>query len=133
MNRWADCLDRVDRAIDRVMAERLRIEPMAGGDFGGISPDPARSAFEVDAVLSIERGETDLGGNAQKLRNVQIRGARAEAQIQRRLLPPGAELRKDDRLLALDRGLAFKIERIDSEHPGRIALELSIDRSGATA
>ena len=130
-DRWKDRLARVDRAIDRVMAETVRIVPVVEGDFGGAAADPARPAFEVDAVVTILRGETDLGGSAQHLRNVQVRTARAEAQIDRRHLPAGVEIRKSDRLIAIDQGLVFRIERLDSEHPGRLALELTADRSGA--
>lgn len=131
MDRWRDRLARVDRAIDRVMAETVRIVPVVEGDFGGVAADPVRPAFEVDAVVTIRRGETDLGGSAQHLRNTQVRTARAEAQIERSRLPAGVELRKGDRLVAVDQGLAFRIERLDGEYPGRLALELTVDRSGA--
>lgn len=131
MNRWRDRLDRVDRAVDRVMSELLRIEPMRTGDFAGAQADPDRLAFEVEGVLTIARGETDMGGNAAHLRNARIVTAAATAQIMTVHLPAGAEIRKDDRVIAVDQCLVFKVERPDREHPGRLALVLSIDR-GAT-
>lgn len=132
-DRWRDRLARVDRAVDRVMSEAVRITPMRVGDFSGAVPDTDRPAFETDGVLTIDRGETDMGGNAARLRNVQLPTARAELQIIKTRIPAGSNLRKDDRVEALDQGLTFKVERVDRQHPGRLVLMLSIDSSGDAA
>ena len=128
-DRWKDRLARVDRAIDRAMSETLAVFPMLAGDFTAAVADPDREAFEVDGVLTIHRGETDFGGVAEHLRTMQLRTARAEAQIIKTKLPAGAEIRKGDRIVAVDQGLAFAVDRIDTEHPGRLALTLTIDKS----
>ena len=132
-DRWAARLARVDAAIDRVMAEALLVIPMAARDFSP-SLDEGRPPFEVDGVLTIHRGETDFGGIAEHLRNTQVRISRAEAQINKALLPAGATIRKGDRLAALDQpGLVFMVDRVDTEHPGRLALALTLDRTGAVS
>lgn len=132
VDRWAARLARVDRAIDRRMSETLRVVPVVEGDFGD-RVDEERETFEVDGVLTIKRGETDLGGNREHIRNSLVRAGKAEAQITRSLLPPGAEILKNDRIIAVAKGLVWKIERVDTEHPGRLALELSIDGAWSIA
>lgn len=125
-DRWKNRLARIDRAVDRVMSETVRFVPVRDADFSGVVPDPQRLSFVVDGVLVIDRGETDTGGNALRLRNTQVRTAKAELQIMKSLLPPGFKARKNDRFEAVDQGLVFKIERIDREHEGRVAFVLSI-------
>jgi hypothetical protein len=125
-DRWKDRLDRIDRAVDRAMSETVRFVPVREGDFSGVVPDPDRVAFEADGVLTIDRGETDMGGNAARLRNARVVTAKAELQIMKSRLPPGFEPRKDDRIEAPAQGLVFKIDRIDRQHPGRVAFALSI-------
>lgn len=125
-DRWRDRLARIDRAVDRTMSESIRFVPVREGDFSGAVPDPDRAAVDVVGVLTFRRGEDDLGGNAAHLRNARIVTAHADLQVMRAKLPVGFEPRKDDRVEAVDQGLTFKIERIDRQHPGRLAFLLSI-------
>jgi hypothetical protein len=125
VDRWSDRLTRVDLAVDRVMATPVRITPMAVHDFGGAQPDPARPAFETEGVLTATRAETDLGGGASRVLASRITTHPTELQIMTAKLPPGCELRADDRVEALAFGDRYTISRLDRHHPGRIVLHLA--------
>lgn len=125
-DRWSDRLARVDQAVDRVMSESVRFVPVREGDFSGATPDPDRPAFDAEGVLAFRRGEEDIGGNAAHLRNARVVTAHAELQVMKAKLPAGFDIRKDDRVEAVAKGLLFKIERVDRQHPGRLAFILSI-------
>lgn len=119
----------MDRRIDPLMAERVLVTPMvSGGDYKTAAPDPDRTAFEIDAIVTIGRHETDIGGNAQVLRNTQITTAPAEAQILHEKLA-GRIVKKGDVMTRLATGKRYRIERLDRDHPGRLAVKLSIDGS----
>lgn len=45
---------RMDAAVDRLHAERVRIEPMAGGRVSAASADPARPARDIMATVMRE-------------------------------------------------------------------------------
>lgn len=125
-DRWSDRLARVDQAVDRVMSESVRFVPVREGDFSGVTPDPDRPAIDAEGVLTFRRGEEDIGGNAAHLRKARVVTAHAELQVMRAKLPAGFDIRKDDRVEAVAKGLVFKIERVDRQHPGRLAFVLSI-------
>lgn len=125
-DRWSDRLARIDQAVDRVMSEAVRFVPVREADFSGVTPDPERAAVDTEGVLTFRRGDDDIGGNAAHLRNARIVTAHAELQVMRTKLPATFDIRKDDRVEAVDKGLVFKIERVDRQHPGRMAFVLSI-------
>lgn len=125
-DRWSDRLARIDQAVDRAMSESVRIVPVREADFAGVTPDPDRPAVDVEGVLTFRRGEEDIGGNAAHLRNARVVTAHAELQVMRTKLPAGFDIRKDDRVEVVAKGLVFKIERVDRQHPGRLAFVLSI-------
>jgi len=128
-DRWRDRLERVDQAVDRVMSETLQIVPMLESEYSSRQTDPARAAFEVEGVLSVERGDTDLGGSSRQIRNARVTTSKAELQIQTVLLVGRPEIRKNDRVFSTAKDTTFKVDRIDRLHPGRLAFTLSIDGS----
>lgn len=124
VDRWSDRLARVDRAIDLVMSETVRIVPQRASDFADAVEDEDRPAVNVLAVLTIWRGEADMGGDDNHIRNARVATQRAELQVQKSLLS-GLEIRKNDRVEAPAKNMAFHVDRVDRYHPGRVALSLS--------
>jgi hypothetical protein len=123
---WTRRLARLDHRLDRHMAETVRVEPMVRGDHR-IGADPARPPFDVAGVLTIKRGETDIGGQSTLVHTMRIRTAGAELAIMRDKLPAGAILRKGDRITVLATGLTYTVERLDREHEGRLILTLAAE------
>lgn len=124
-DRWKDRLARVDRAVDRVMSESIRITPMLSGDYSANARDHSRPIIEVIATLFVDRGETDIGGNSRHVRNARLVTAPSRLEIMKSKLPPGFDIRKNDAVEAVDKGEHYKIEWIDPRHPGRLVIMLA--------
>lgn len=127
---WTRRLARLDTRLDRHVGEAVRVEPMVRGDHR-VGVDPARPEFQTVGVLTIRRGDTDLGGNTAQLRNAQLRTSPTELAIMRDKLPAGAVIKKGDRIVALATGATYTVERLDREHEGRVVFVLSADGGGA--
>jgi hypothetical protein len=124
-DRWKDRLARVDRAVDRVMSESIRITPMLSSDYANPVRDTSRPIIEIEATLFVDRGETDIGGNSRHVRNARVTTSPARLEIMKSKLLPGYDIRKNDAVEAVDKGEHYKIEWIDPRHAGRLVIMLA--------
>lgn len=122
---WAGRLSRVDAAADRHFSERLRLVPLTGGKYAAGVADPDRASAIVRGRLHVGEAIHDLGGESSTRWNAQIGAGRAIAEISLTYWPPGFELRKDDRIEALDRVRTFLVERAHPNEENIIRIELS--------
>ncbi|MCF6199264.1 MAG: hypothetical protein L3J67_07690 [Hyphomicrobiaceae bacterium] len=102
--------------LDEHMGEMIRITPMVEGDFD-VSPDPARPAFEVKALVV----EVDPSNTPIPSLKMQVEYEEIAVEIRRALLPAGFSLRKgyEVELLEHPENMRFIItappERLDAE------------------
>lgn len=122
---WSGRLSRVDAAADRHFSERIKLIPLAGGRYAAGVADPNRQAATVRGRLHVGVHSSDLGGEGSRAWNTVIAAGRALAEITIAQLPQGYELRKDDRVEALDRGRVFIVERVHGNEENIIRIELS--------
>jgi len=124
---WASRLSRLDEAIDKHFAERLRVLPRApaAGEYSADQVDPDRAEFEVQGRLHIGRGQADLGGDGTRMWSTKILVGEAMAEISDARMPAGFEFRKGDRIEALDRGINFVVETADPHEQGLVVVKLS--------
>jgi len=126
VDRWKDRLGRVDRAVDRVMSEAIKITPMLSSDYVAEARDNSRPIIETVGLLHIDRDEDHIGGDSRHIRNARIRLSPSRLEIDKNILPPGYDIRKDDAVEAVDKNLKFKIDWIDPQNPGRLVVMLAI-------
>lgn len=123
---WSGRLARIDAAADRHLGERLRFVPLTGGRYAAGVADPGRAVIdEFLARLHIGHGHADLGGEGSRTWQTVIPTGKAMAEVTDGRLPPGTEIRKDDRIEALDRGRVFTVERAHPNEEGVLLIELS--------
>lgn len=125
---WQDRLARVRGAVDRELGETVRIIPMrAASQYATASPDPARAAFDVVAVLQIGEGdETNLGGGLARSWKARIPVGKAEAHVDPLRSPAVLAVLQGDRIEAAERGsAAFEVSRVDRTRRNRITLRLN--------
>jgi hypothetical protein len=126
VDRWKDRLGRVDRAVDRAMSEGIIITPMLSGDYDADQRDDSRPIINTVGVLHVDRDEDHIGGNTRHIRNARVRLSPSRLEIDKNILPPGYDIRKNDAVEAVDKGNHYKVEWIDRQNPGRLVIMLAI-------
>lgn len=119
---FATALAEVEGALDQHLGEDISITPMRNGDHA-VSADPDRQAVNVVALVDfVDPHTVDIA----RL-NARVAYEEVEAEIRRSLLPENIELRKDDYVTLNERPGAprYKISRVDTNDPERLALTLS--------
>ena len=119
---FAAALTAADEHIDGQMAENISIVPMKNGDFS-THVDTERD--EINPVALVDYVEQSSGDIA--VLEARVPFEEVEAEVRRALLPDGAEIRKNDEVLLLDRpgSPRYKVGRVDKDDPERILFTLS--------
>lgn len=126
---WQDRLARVRKAVDREIAEAVRVVPMrAASQYAGPSPDPAREVLDLAGVLHVGEGDqTNLDGGMKTSWMARIPVGKAEVHVDPVRFPAILEVRQGDRIEAVDRGgVAFEVARIDRNRRNRLTLRLNV-------
>lgn len=114
---------RASASVDRLMAERIRVEPQAGNGVR-IGPDPDRAAYETVAVLDIKpvianaRSSTRYNGSDAKIDTNQVQVSAKVGSLPAKALWPA----QGDHLRFLDRDGAplVKVVNVDDDGIGRV-------------
>lgn len=111
--------------VDRVHAERVRIEPQTRGNYGA-GADPSRVVASLSGPLRVGGAENDSGGARRNFASM-IAVGKAELHLERSLLPAGFAVVKGDIVVAVDRpgSPRFEVERVERGHIARLVLKLS--------
>lgn len=117
--------------VDGLFGERLLILPSAQeNQYGVRKADPDRQSFEVIGILRLGRSTTDLSGPGQEAWGTELSSGKAEARIDPASYPEILNIRKSDRIQALERTGApsFIVERADPHD--RTRLDILLTKAG---
>jgi hypothetical protein len=120
-----DRLARLRGAVDRELAEAIRVEPQIAGDFGSMA-DPARPAFEAAAVPRTGAGgDRNLSGGRAMDWTARVATQVFAVAIDATAWPRAATVRTGDRVVLTERGTAFEVARVDPHGRSRLVWSLT--------